>query len=323
MIYDTNLRMAYGAGHREKMQETADNRPYLEYSAVLDNRTRPEHRAWHGTILPIDDPWWKTHYPPNGWNCRCTVVSRSAADLKRLGKAVSVAPQTELVDRTVNLDGEPTTIQVPKGIDPGFDYNVGQAAWASKKQENEFAVRQPEDWQVLSRFGRAKATPADPGPLPAAVKPKAELAPLLADAPDLVSTFTSRVQSVLGGPEKIFVDPAGEHILVTDGIARHYVSKYRRGFRDGREQFLPLLPETLEAPQEIWMGFEVNRNGLVRSRRRYLRVIEVEIDGETALLTAVVDTRGTLSAITFFKAEDEAYLNNRVRTGLRVYQGEG
>ena len=43
----------------------------LRYVAVLDARTRPEHRAWHGLILPIDHPLWDTHYPPNGWGCRC------------------------------------------------------------------------------------------------------------------------------------------------------------------------------------------------------------------------------------------------------------
>jgi SPP1 gp7 family putative phage head morphogenesis protein len=322
VIYDTNLRMAYAAGHWKQMQETADSRPYLEYSAELDGKTRPLHREWHGTILPIDHPWWKTHYPPNGWNCRCKVISRSAADLKRLGKAVSVAPPSRMVDATVNIDGRPTTIQVPEGIDVGFDYNVGQAAWGGKKQENEFALRQPEDWQVLTRFGQAKATPSDPGPLPAPVKPAAKLAPAFERTADVSTAFLDRVRAVLGGSERIFQDATGERVLVTEGIAKHYAARYARGRRDGRERFLTFLPETLEKPQEIWMGFEVNQRGLVRLRRRYLRVIEVELDGVPVLLTAVIDTRGAqMTAITFFRADDEAYLSNRVRTGIRVFDG--
>jgi uncharacterized protein with gpF-like domain len=33
----------------------------------MDGRTRPMHAAWHNTVLPFDHPFWKTHYPPNGW----------------------------------------------------------------------------------------------------------------------------------------------------------------------------------------------------------------------------------------------------------------
>ena len=29
--------------------------------------------ALHGVTLPIDDPFWEQFYPPNGWNCRCSV----------------------------------------------------------------------------------------------------------------------------------------------------------------------------------------------------------------------------------------------------------
>lgn len=34
----------------------------------------PEHAALHGVTLPIDDPFWEQFTPPNGWNCRCSVV---------------------------------------------------------------------------------------------------------------------------------------------------------------------------------------------------------------------------------------------------------
>lgn len=35
---------------------------------------RPEHAALNRVTLPITDSFWETFFPPNGWNCRCTVV---------------------------------------------------------------------------------------------------------------------------------------------------------------------------------------------------------------------------------------------------------
>lgn len=67
IIYDTNLRTAYAAGQWERIERVKAARPWLRYVAVLDARTRPLHRAWHGTILPVDHPWWRTHYPPPQW----------------------------------------------------------------------------------------------------------------------------------------------------------------------------------------------------------------------------------------------------------------
>ena len=55
----------------------------VRYSAVLDNRTRENHRAWDGVTLPPDHPAWfgpPDSRPPNGHNCRCILVPISAAD---------------------------------------------------------------------------------------------------------------------------------------------------------------------------------------------------------------------------------------------------
>lgn len=48
--------------------------PNLEYRAVGDSHTRPSHAKLDGIIRPIDDPFWDSCYPPNGWGCRCDVV---------------------------------------------------------------------------------------------------------------------------------------------------------------------------------------------------------------------------------------------------------
>lgn len=56
-------------------QFAADGDRYnLQYRTVSDDRVRPEHADMEGITQPIDSPFWAEFYPPNGWNCRCTVV---------------------------------------------------------------------------------------------------------------------------------------------------------------------------------------------------------------------------------------------------------
>lgn len=48
--------------------------PYLEYYTQGDDQVRPAHAALDGKVFKSDDPVWDKIYPPNGWNCRCTVL---------------------------------------------------------------------------------------------------------------------------------------------------------------------------------------------------------------------------------------------------------
>jgi hypothetical protein len=45
----------------------------LRYSTIGDARVRDVHRALEGVTLPKNHSFWNTHYPPNGWKCRCDV----------------------------------------------------------------------------------------------------------------------------------------------------------------------------------------------------------------------------------------------------------
>lgn len=95
VIYDTNLRTAYASGDWARIRENAATAPYVMYSAILDSRTRPQHRAWHGKVLRADDPWWKTHTPPNGWNSllpdqRVSGLAYLGLKAKYAGKIVEV-----------------------------------------------------------------------------------------------------------------------------------------------------------------------------------------------------------------------------------------
>lgn len=125
-IFEVNLRSAYQAGRWERIQRVKAAMPFLRYVAVQDGRTRPEHRAWHGVVLPVDDPWWDTHYPPCGWRCRCTVTQMGGRTLERRGFEVTEAPPRFPTRTFTNRrTGEVTTVE--DGISPGFSYNVGKA----------------------------------------------------------------------------------------------------------------------------------------------------------------------------------------------------
>lgn len=58
-----------------KWEEFSDSDRYnLQYRTAGDNRVREEHAALRDITLPKDDKFWSEFMPPNGWNCRCTVV---------------------------------------------------------------------------------------------------------------------------------------------------------------------------------------------------------------------------------------------------------
>ena len=122
IIYQTNVRTAQAAGQWSRIQAGKEGSPYLLYHLGMAKEHRPEHVTWAGTILPADDPWWHTHFPPNGWNCACGVRQISAREAERLGGV------TERPEMRMQRWRNPRTdewIEVPEGIDPAWAYNPG------------------------------------------------------------------------------------------------------------------------------------------------------------------------------------------------------
>ncbi len=147
LIYDTNTRMAYSAGQWERIDTNKRTHPYVRYISKHDERVRASHLAWDGLVLPVDDDFWKTHWPPNGWRCRCRVVSLSKREYDRgywedrpgaetdVNAPIvrhafnTVAPAVVTTEYVNPRTGEVQA--VPVGIDPGFGYNAGQARRAA------------------------------------------------------------------------------------------------------------------------------------------------------------------------------------------------
>ena len=74
-VWRTNMQMAYGVGRRQALEGVADDLPFWQYHAVLDDRTRPKHAALDGIILPANHEFWSDHFPPWDFNCRCSVTA--------------------------------------------------------------------------------------------------------------------------------------------------------------------------------------------------------------------------------------------------------
>lgn len=113
-IYQTNLQSAYMAGRYKQMLESVDSHPLWRYVAVLDGRTRPNHRAMNGRVYRYDDPIWSSIYPPNGFGCRCRVspMTESKAAQQKL-TVESSDGQRKTISEKIGEDrnGQPITTQ--------------------------------------------------------------------------------------------------------------------------------------------------------------------------------------------------------------------
>lgn len=108
VIYRTNLRTSYMGGRWEQLQKF----PFLRYQHNTVLNPREQHQGWDGLVLRSDDPWWDTHFPPNGWGCACTVTGVGPGRLRALGKS----------------GPDPAPGPGPGDPPPEWAYHVGKAA---------------------------------------------------------------------------------------------------------------------------------------------------------------------------------------------------
>ncbi len=71
--YEFAKSSAYMAARWKEFEKDGEDY-YLQYRTAGDARVRRTHQKLHGITLPITSKFWDKYFPPNGWNCRCTVV---------------------------------------------------------------------------------------------------------------------------------------------------------------------------------------------------------------------------------------------------------
>ncbi|MDD5087205.1 MAG: DUF935 family protein [bacterium] len=119
-VYSTNLHTAYNAGKFYEGMDAQEELPYWEYVTVEDDDVRPAHAAMHGFVARKDDPIWNEWLPPNGYNCRCTVVEHDDFSLQAEGKKVSTTrPKLD--------DGSPANPDIGFNTNAALDPSVIEA----------------------------------------------------------------------------------------------------------------------------------------------------------------------------------------------------
>lgn len=127
----------------EQFMEDGD-RYDLQYRTAGDTHVRPAHAELNGITLPPSDAFWESYYPPNGWNCRCTVVQVRKAKYEE-------TPHDEAMSR-----GQAALGDDKKGM---FRFNSG-IQQKTVPDYNPYTIRRCRDCDVAK--GKAKlARPLD------------------------------------------------------------------------------------------------------------------------------------------------------------------
>ncbi len=118
IIYKTNMLTSYAAGRHAQLVDGGYSHWIYRHKEGV-RHPRPDHQAWDGLTLPPDHPFWRAHYPPNGWMCHCYVIGTNNPErARRLG----ADPDKQPPDGWDAIDAKTGE---PVGIDKGWGYAPG------------------------------------------------------------------------------------------------------------------------------------------------------------------------------------------------------
>jgi len=228
----------------------------------------------------------------------------SRRDLEKTGrKHPDTAPEIQY-EEYEGRDGKKH--RVPLGIDPGWDYNVGQASmgkWLFDKEKAYWDGQKRKAWELLSpgsyvTYNRPEKIPLDT--VKAQVNHKA------------VTTqagIKEQIVNAIGGEEKVFKFTQGDFswdvVINADFLTGHVDVN--------RAKYMPLLLEALENPFEIWSSFERHKGtGQVVLRQRIVKGMVIGKKKGMLVVTNAAD--GIMKGWTVF-AEPNLNQLNKHRIG--------
>lgn len=288
LIFNTNTRQAFAAGQYERALAAKATLPYLLYLSANDDKVRPLHRQWHGTVLPVGHAFWRTHMPPCGWNCRCKVVSVSERDIEKYAKLgvpihrAAPASFGQYTTYTRKSTGE--EMAVPLGIDPGFDHNPALSRLRGVMPQQVAPTVPVVPVVPVTVFERQISDM----PAPTVISAASLHARALANASELekIEWVLSQFGGALDKPV-VFKSVMGldlvidKELFVNRKTGGYKVSKY------GRDEWLDLMVQAIQAPDQVRTDYARDRRG--NQRYRFLKQFFVQEDGRELPVLAVFE----------------------------------
>lgn len=306
-IFRTNIQTAYNVGRYAQMKAVAKSRPYWKYSAVNDSRTRPVHAALDGRIFPADHEFWDTWMPPNGYMCRCSVVTLSERQVRDRGlKVEKEDPTNGLIEPVDPKTGNrmPARPLIP---DPGWAHNPGKSVFGgiveSALQEGGKLSQFPDlkghsDYRLPSAR-EIKNLPSLPKLLPSVGDMKAKGMSNKAISNYYSDAFREAFGIEKSGSKAFEINRdivIVSEKLITGKGGRIKITKGDRG------QYIPVYKDTLTDPDEIWLTPMKDDSGRVILRRRYLKFWRGEKDNVGGF--CVLDAeKGVWTGVTIYDVE--------------------
>jgi SPP1 gp7 family putative phage head morphogenesis protein len=296
-IYQTNLQTAYMAGRYKEFMDNVDNRPYWQYVAVMDSRTRPAHAALNGKVFRYDDPFWDTHYPPIGFRCRCRVRALTGKQAKEKGISKGedhITWEDRLVSKKTGelqrvavyhdpLTGEKIATDVGWSYNPGKEWGRWDKNGLLPDCPGGFSFMQFSDGKCI-KIVKGQKTWKDYGrpDLRHVPDEKRIIAPAVLKAAQThedAATAMLNALALRNKPYRLIDTPIGQVILRAEFIP-HLVEKRQ----DMRERYANFIIPTLTDPYEIYLtaykdGFRERYVGLFTGKENLLVVLRLNKDG--------------------------------------------
>lgn len=138
VIYQTNVITAAAAAQERQARALPDVFTHAKYVCMMLPGSREEHKAWNGTVLPVNDPWWEKHSPPNGFGCLCQK------------EFISKYEMDSGMEKETNA---PTAPNDTTNIGENWDYSIGDADAENQRLGEQYQEKRAK---LFDKFPEAK-----------------------------------------------------------------------------------------------------------------------------------------------------------------------